>query len=82
MVNGHSHSIRVKLPLVDAVNWGYLLSAMVYGDAWRAGRKLFQKHFNPAKPEVHQPLALRSTRERFLPQLLESPDSWEEICKQ
>lgn len=64
------------------IDWEFLVAIMTYGNVWRARRKLFQKHFNPAKPGVHRPLALKATRERLLPQLLSSPESWVEICRQ
>lgn len=63
------------------MGWDYLFSSMPYGDAWRERRKLFQKHFHPAKPETHRPIETEYVR-KLLPELLEHPQDFMALCRQ
>jgi hypothetical protein len=46
-----------------------------YGDVWRAGRRMFTKHFNSSNPSINQPREIIYVR-RFLRQLLQKPSDF------
>jgi hypothetical protein len=46
-----------------------------YGAAWRAGRRMFTKHFNPSNPSINQPREIIYIR-RFLGRLLQKPSDF------
>ena len=46
-----------------------------YGDVWRAGRRMFTKHFNPSNRSINQPREMIYVR-RFLGQLLQEPSDF------
>ena len=64
------------------MGWGWLMSAMPYGESWRERRRLFQSYFHPGKPTTHQPRQLEYIRGMLLPQLLADPENYADSLKQ
>ncbi|KAJ2929185.1 hypothetical protein H1R20_g7906, partial [Candolleomyces eurysporus] len=55
----------------EIVGWGWLLSSLPYGERWRKGRTLFQRHLHPLNMKLFEPRQLAFVRGLLLPQLLE-----------
>ncbi|TFK23029.1 cytochrome P450 [Coprinopsis marcescibilis] len=63
------------------VGWGWIMSALPYGDHWRRSRSLFQRHFNTHKDAIHHPRQMRFVRGYLLPKLLEGSDRVDQIVR-
>jgi cytochrome P450 len=63
------------------MGWGWLMSAMVYGDPWRERRRIFQKHFNSANTQFYRPIQMEFIR-KMLPRFLDEPSECLSISRQ
>ena len=52
-----------------------MFAVLPYGDAWRAGRRMFTKFFNPSDPSINELRDVIYTK-RFLGQLLQEPSDF------
>ena len=63
------------------MGWGWLVSAMAYGEPWRERRRMFQKYFHPSNTQLYQPTQIEFIR-KMLPRLLEAPSEFLSISRQ
>ncbi|EDR06873.1 uncharacterized protein LACBIDRAFT_236174 [Laccaria bicolor S238N-H82] len=76
------YSSRTRFTMIsELMGWGWLMSAMPYGESWRERRRLFQSYFHPGKPTTHQPRQLEYIRGMLLPQLLADPENYADSLK-
>ncbi|KIJ97388.1 hypothetical protein K443DRAFT_681535 [Laccaria amethystina LaAM-08-1] len=76
------YSSRARFTMIsELMGWGWLMSAMPYGESWRERRRLFQSYFHPGKPTTHQPRQLEYIRGMLLPQLLADPENYADSLK-
>ncbi|KAF8994918.1 cytochrome P450 [Cyathus striatus] len=75
-----NYSSRPQFPMTnELLGWGWLLSAMPYGEPWKERRRMFQQHF-PAEDLLHQVREVEFIR-RFLLLALNSPDSLLDLAR-
>ena len=67
--------------LLYRMGWGWLMSAMVYGEPWRERRRIFQKHFHSANAQFYQPIQMEFIR-KMLPRFLDEPSECLKISRQ
>ncbi|TFK41770.1 cytochrome P450 [Crucibulum laeve] len=68
------YSDRPDFPmLVDLMGYGWMMSAMHYGEPWKERRRLLQRHFHPSNADVHESKEVEFTH-KFLVRLLDSPE--------
>ena len=63
------------------MGWGWMLSSMIYGEAWRERRRMFQKYFHSSNTQLYRPIQIEFIR-KMLPRLLEVPDEFLSISRQ
>lgn len=63
------------------MGYKWLLPMMVYGQAWKERRRLFQKYFSNRNLSVYQ-ATQRKFVHKILPGLLEKPKEFLEITQQ
>ncbi|KAF8811640.1 cytochrome P450 [Phlegmacium glaucopus] len=68
------YSSRPVFPMLsDLMGWGWLMSAMVYGNPWRERRRMFQKYFHTSNTQLYRPTQMEFIR-KMLPRLLDAPN--------
>lgn len=63
------------------MGWGWLVSALPYGQMWKDRRKMFQSYFNPGNAAAYQPAQAIHSAETLL-RLLERPSAFLEVTRQ
>ena len=63
------------------MGWGWMLSAMAYGEPWRERRRMFQRHFHASNTQFYRPTQIEYIR-KMLPRLLEEPNKFFSISRQ
>ncbi|PPQ66787.1 hypothetical protein CVT24_008696 [Panaeolus cyanescens] len=76
------YSSRPRLPMLsELMGWGWLISAMVYGDPWRERRRLFTKFFNQHNSDFYRPRQAEFVR-KMLVNLLDRPDEFLDVVRE
>lgn len=63
------------------MGWGWLVSALPYGQMWKDRRRMFQSYFNPGNAAAYQPAQAIHTAKTLL-KLLEKPSAFLEVTRQ
>lgn len=63
------------------MGWGWLISALPYGDPWRERRRLFTKFFNQHNADFYRPRQAEFTRKMLL-KLLDRPADFLDIARE
>ncbi|TFK33689.1 cytochrome P450 [Crucibulum laeve] len=67
------YSSRPRLVMLTELSgWAFAFALMPYNDAWKARRRIFQKHFYPSNTDIYQPLETEYVHQ-LLFKLLEDP---------
>ncbi|KAF9479499.1 cytochrome P450 [Pholiota conissans] len=75
------YSSRPKFTLLtELMGWGWLMSAMVYGEPWKERRRFFQKYFHPGNAALYQPGQMESVR-KMMPRILDAPEEFMSITR-
>lgn len=72
--------MTIRLTLIR-MGWGWILAALPYGQAWKDGRRLFQKHVHPLNPELYQNKE-REYLYKMLRLFLETPEDFLDHVRQ
>jgi cytochrome P450 len=62
------------------MGWGWLMSAMVYGNPWKERRRLFQQYFHPGNAALYQPGQMESVR-KVMHRILDAPEEFSTITR-
>ncbi|KAJ7616024.1 cytochrome P450 [Roridomyces roridus] len=69
------YSDRPAMPMLELMEWDFLMASQRYGDKWRAQRRLFSQHFNVSASKAIKP-RLTTAAHALLRRLLHSPDEF------
>ncbi|KAF8198529.1 cytochrome P450 [Pholiota molesta] len=75
------YSSRPQFTLLsELMGWGWLMSAMVYGNPWKERRRLFQQYFHPGNAALYQPGQMESVR-KVMHRILDAPEKFLTITR-